>query len=86
MSGGVPPALPPPPLSSLGVLANRPELKSLTRLIGELLSTTITYLFVSYIRNDSKAWLVKSRLVFASNAKRDDIKTPQLSRSIMSDS
>jgi len=43
VSGGVPPALPPPPLSSLGVLANRPELKSLTRLIGELFSTTITY-------------------------------------------
>lgn len=37
ISGGVPPALPPPPLSSLGVLAKRPELKSLTRLIGELL-------------------------------------------------
>lgn len=36
VSGGVPLALPPPPLSSLGVLANRPELKSLTRLIGEL--------------------------------------------------
>lgn len=43
VSGGVPPTLPPPPLSSLGVLANSPELKSLTRLIGELLicSTTI---------------------------------------------
>lgn len=36
VSGGVPPGLPPPPLSSLGVLANSPELKSLTRLIGEL--------------------------------------------------
>lgn len=44
VSGGVPPAL--PPLSSLGVLANSPELKSLTRLIGELFSTTITYLLL----------------------------------------